>query len=179
MYAYYFMYCSLPLIVLVGVLRVQEHQDTLVVSPPTNILVKCQELFNPETSIFTPQQVFIVIQKISTTNDDYRKELHFLLRTMLTRLCSPGVYESDEGCFIRLAIAFFREISLHGAEQVCPGLLRTEGNLVDIQEIEPGTWEIKVRFLSPEFVVPVQGSLLELTQKIHYKESVSMALLPK
>lgn len=164
---------------LVGVLKVQELQDTFVVSPPNDILVKCQELFDLETSIFTPQQVFIVIQKISTANDDYHEELHFLLRTMQTRLCSPGVYGSDEGCFIRLSIAFSRVISLRGTEQLCPGLLKSEGRLVDIQEIEPGMWEIEVLFLSSEYVVSVRGSLLELAQKIHYKEPVSMPLLPK
>jgi hypothetical protein len=105
-----------------------------------SILVKCQELFDPDSSIFTPQQVFIVIQKTTTANEEYRKELRFLLLSTQTRPCSPGVYESNESCFIRLVIAFCRAISLHRAEQLCPGLLRNEGHLVDIREIDP--WDV-------------------------------------
>lgn len=116
MYDYHSTYCLLPLIMLAGVLRVQEHQDAFIISPPNDILVKCQELFGSEASVFTPQQVIIVIQKMPTANHDYHNELHFLLRTMQTRLFSPGVRESDEGCIIRLAIAFSRVISFVGAE---------------------------------------------------------------
>lgn len=114
-----------------------------------------------------------MIQKMSTTDDDYRRERHFLLRIMQTRLCSPGVYDTCEGRFIRLSIAFSRVVSLLGV-QLCSSILKNEGHLVNVRHVGPGMWEVKVRFLSPEYVVSVQGSLEELTQHVHCKEPASL-----
>jgi hypothetical protein len=154
---------------LVGALIVQDFQDKIIILPQKDILVKCQELFDPEAFVFTPQQVFIAIKKMSTANEDYCQELQFLFRTMQTTLCLPGVYDSDEGRLIRLSIAFSRVFSLLGAEQHCPGLLKNECNLVDIQDIGRGRWEIKIRFLGSQHVVPLKGSLLGLTEQIKFE----------
>lgn len=151
-------------------MSVQEHQGSFVVSPSDDILIECQGLFGSGISDFTPQEVFIGIQMLSKTNDHYRNERDFLQRIMQTRLCAPGVYHTDEGRFIRLSIAFSRVISLLGAQQLCPSISKNEGHLVDIRGVCPGIWEVKVRFLSPEYVVSVRGSLEDLTKHILYKE---------
>lgn len=153
------------------VFRLQQGQDKFVVYPQDQILVQCRALFGSERSEFAPEQVFIVIQKISTTVPDYQEELGFLLRIMQTRLCSSGVFDTDEGRFIRLAIAFSRNISLLGVQQSYSSG-KSEGRLVDLRSVVPGTWEIEVRFAGPESVVCVQGSMTELMQSIRYLEPV-------
>lgn len=155
------------------VFRLQKDQNKFVVYPQDHILVQCRALFGSERSGFAPEQVFIVIQKISTTTAaDCREELDFLLRIMQTRLCSSGVFDTDEGRFIRLAIAFSRNISLLGVHQPYSSG-KNGGRLVDLQSVIPGIWEIKVRFPGPESVVCVRGSVTELMQSICYQEPAS------
>ncbi|KAJ5882829.1 uncharacterized protein N7473_011091 [Penicillium subrubescens] len=152
----------------VRVFRLQEDQNKYVVYPQNHVLSQCQALFGSEKSGFAPEQVFIVIHKISTAIVIRSEELDFLLRIMQTRLCSFGVFDTDEGRFIRLAIAFSRNISLLGVQQPYSSV-KDGGRLVDLENVVPGTWEIKVRFPGPE-VVCVRGSVTELTQSIRYEE---------
>ena len=154
-----------------GVLGVQEHQGIYVVYPPGEILAQCQDVFGSGISEFKPQQVFIVMQKMSTTGRDFQCELKFLLRIMQIRICSTGVHDTDEGHFNRLAIAFSRRISLQGVPLL--PTVKNEGYIEDLQGIVPGIWEIKVRFPSSGCVVPVRGSVAELIQHISYKEPAS------
>ncbi|KAJ5110872.1 hypothetical protein N7532_001407 [Penicillium argentinense] len=153
----------------VGVLDMREHKDTYLVCPSNEILDQCQRLFGSGKSEFEPQQVFIVMKMMPRTDGDFSNELDFLLRIMQTRLCSDGIYDTDEGHLIRLAIAFSRRISLQ--EVPLPHTVKNEGYLVDIQGVIPGIWEIKVRFPSPGYVTPVRGSVAKLIQHITYINS--------
>ncbi|KAF3394363.1 hypothetical protein F1880_005498 [Penicillium rolfsii] len=151
----------------VRVFRPQEDQDKFVIYPQNKVLDQCQALFCRERSGFAPEQVFIAIHKISDTVAIRPDEHDFLLRIMQTRLCSFGVFDTDEGRFIRLAIAFSRNISLSGVQQP-DSSVKAGGRLVDLESVVPGIWEIKVRFPGQE-VVCVRGSVNELTQSILYE----------
>lgn len=140
-----------------------------LVYPAGDIFLQCQDTFKSERLEFTPQQVFIVIMKGmkgASEEGDFDRELQFLLCAMQTRLCSPGVYKSDEGKLIRLAIAFDRKslISL-GAEIKCGGYLK------DFCYIEPGIWQMKFFLSDSGLIVSRQGSLAELVKLISYVDS--------
>ncbi|KAJ5544079.1 hypothetical protein N7494_005358 [Penicillium frequentans] len=149
----------------VGVLSVVKNEKGYLVYPEGAIFLQCQDTFKSSRLEFTPQQVFIVMMK-GGSKGDFDTELQFLLRAMQTRLCSSGVYNSDEGKLIRLAIAFDRKsLVSHGAEIKCGGYLK------DFCYIEPGIWQMKFFLSDSGLIVSRQGSLAELVKLISYVDS--------
>jgi hypothetical protein len=138
------------------------------VYPAGDIFLQCQATFKSSLLEFTPQQVFIVMMKRESKRD-FDTELQFLLRAMQMRLCFPGVYNSDEGKLIRLAIAFDRKssVNLAGAEVKCEGYLR------DFWYIMPGMWQMEFSPSDGELVVSRRGSLAELAKLILYVDTAS------
>jgi hypothetical protein len=127
-------------------------------------------MFDTKRDDFAPQQVFIVIKKMTSNDDHFHEEIQFLLHAMRMRLCSPGIYETDEGRAIRLAIGFIRNclISISGTN-----MDNLEGRLQDFSPVVPGVWEITFTLKNQECIVSKRGSLAELVQIIRYKEPAS------
>ncbi|KAJ5982103.1 hypothetical protein N7451_012203 [Penicillium sp. IBT 35674x] len=94
-------------------------------------------------------------------------ELQFLRRAMQMRLCLPGVYSSDEGKLIRLAIAFERKplITLAATNVKCEGYVR------DLRYVLPGIWQMEFLLSGSESIVSSKGSLAELAKLISYVDS--------
>jgi hypothetical protein len=152
----------------VGALGIQKHQHTCLISPTEEILRQCQSLFGPGKSEFEPHQVFIAI-KVTQPGSGFQKELDFLFRTMQTRLCLPGVRDTEEGRFIRLAFAFSRRISLQ--EVQLPSTVENQGLIVGFRGVLSGTWEMKVHFPNPGHVETLLGNTAKLIQHVHYIDS--------
>ena len=128
----------------VGVLGIRECQGTYFIDPPDEILIECQSLFGSKQSGLKPAEVFIAIKSLPSIVGHFQNELNFLLHVMRARLCSPGVFDSEEGRLIRLAIAFSRRISLQ------PGDNR--GYIVHVKCVHPGVLKIHL-------TVRIQGPL--------------------
>lgn len=123
-----------------GVLSYRDDGDKYVIYPTSEILHECQRIFDTRKSGFEPQQVFIVM-KISRNKKSFSRERDFLLHIMRIRLCLTG-HHTDEGRFIRLAIAFHRKVCLHDVQ--LPPLVGNKGHVVEFRGTLPGVWEIKV-----------------------------------
>ncbi|KAJ6016443.1 hypothetical protein N7540_011034 [Penicillium herquei] len=147
----------------VGVLRFRKDQEKTIVYPSRSLLSYCQSIFQSSGPDFAPQQVFIAIKK-SVVNG-LKDETQFLLRVMQQRLCNSGVYGSDEGCHIRLAIAFVRKCQVTFPEA---DVLNKEGKLIDLYLMDSGNWGVQIKLDSGE-IVGIQGSLAELAKDIRYK----------
>ncbi|KAJ5642512.1 hypothetical protein N7490_006512 [Penicillium lividum] len=108
--------------------------------------------------------------KVASEDSDFDEELQFLLRAMQMRLCFPGVYDSDEGKLIRLAIAFDRKslIALPGTV-----IVQSEGYLRDFCYVMPGIWQVKLLLSDIGLIVSERGSLAELVRMISYVDSAS------
>lgn len=134
-----------------------------------DILRQCQGLFNARRPDFPPHQVFIAIYKLQKSHI-FEAELEYLLRAMQTRLCTAGIYSSDEGCFIRIAIRFARSCLISNKiefeHQVTPDMATLEAKVHDVQQVEPGIWQIQFQLLCN---ASKQGSVSELARSFCYK----------
>ncbi|KAJ6003785.1 hypothetical protein N7540_011204 [Penicillium herquei] len=128
-----------------------------------NLLSYCQSIFQSSGPDFAPQQAFIAIKK-SVVNG-LKDETQFLLRVMQQSLCSSGYYDSDEGCHIRLAIAFVRRCRFTVPEA---DVLNEGGKLIDLYLMDAGNWGVQIKLDSGE-IIGIQGSLAELAEDIRYK----------
>jgi hypothetical protein len=94
---------------------------------------------------------------------------------MQTRLCTAGVYDSDEGRLIRLAIAFSRVCLVAHPIEDCylttSNVLELEAKLCNVVPVMPGIWEVHFCLLHTSCTVSQQGSLAELAQTFCFKPS--------
>lgn len=152
-------------------MNIQKRPGKHAIHPPNEILVQCQSLFGLEESGYEPHQVFIAMKKMSSPNDGaFQDEFDFLLRIMQLRLCLPGVRDTEEGRFIRLAIAFSRRISVQKIK--LPATVKNEAFIVDLRSLFPGTCEMKIHFPNPGHVETVLGNTAKLIEHITYIDPI-------
>jgi hypothetical protein len=83
----------------------------------------------------------------------------------------PGVRDTEEGRFIRLACAFSRRISLQKVQ--LPSNVENQGFIVYFHSVIPGSWQMKVHFPNSGRVETVLGNTAKLIQHVNYMDSAS------
>jgi hypothetical protein len=156
-------------------LKIALDQGRVSVYPTAlDLLLQCQFLFYAWRPNFSPHQVFIAILKLPRKHE-LEEELQYLMLAMQSRLFTASIYDSDEGCFIRIAIGFVLPCLISRKtvvqHQATPSELMLEAKVNNIKQIEPGIWRIEFILLCSSMLISKQGSISKLAQSFSYKPS--------
>lgn len=162
------------------IIKVEKAHGVYNVTPASPaLLLECQSLYNTRRSAFSAAEVYVTMMKFSSRYTFETAEGNWLRFIMRETVCKEGVYDSNEGSLIRIALALQRKVLVRVKDSRLYDNTRSDilEQEVTLEKFEPllsqrltstGLWRIDVSFPDFSYLVSKQGTLRQLSESFRF-----------